>query len=180
MMMRKALMLGVVFVSHAAFAAGVGGAQDWRDQSFGSDGVYAEPGWGRPAPPPPGHYHYHPTLEDAPPAERNVDLLSLTVPRHARRGLVATLALRYRKVAGEAIVRLQMSPGIDLESSNPAPVRGPDGELLWFGLAGPMGSLKVKARINANVPVGTALLIHADLIDGYGKAEQQTETIVVR
>lgn len=162
-------MLGVVLTS-LVLAAGVGGAQQWQDEP--------ERGWRKPAPQ--GHYHYHPTLPDAPPAERNTELLSLTVPRHARRGLVATLALRYRKVTGEAIIRLQMSRGIRLESSNPAPVRGPDGELLWFGLAGPMGSLKVKARIDPDVPAGTALLIHADLIDGYGKAEQQTETIVVR
>lgn len=172
-------MLAVVLFSHAALAAGTGGAQGWDDDSYhGREDVYDEPGWGEPAPQ--GHYHFHPTLPDAPPSERNATSLSLTVPRHARRGLVATLALRYRKVNGDAIVRLQLSPGINLESSQPAPVRGPDGELLWFGLAGPMGSLKVKARIAPNLPAGTALLIHADLIDGYGRAEQQTETIVVR
>jgi hypothetical protein len=59
-------------------------------------------------------------------------------------------------------------------------VRGADGELLWFGLTGPMGNLKIKARIHPEVPIGTALLVHADLIDGFGKVEQQTETIVVR
>jgi hypothetical protein len=126
------------------------------------------------------HHHYHPTEADAPQAERNSHSLSLNVPRHARRGLTATMSVRYRKIEGSAIVRVRMSPGLELVQAIPAAVRGPDGELLWFGVRGPMGSLKIKARIDERISAGTALLIHADLYDGYGETEHQTETIVVR
>jgi len=126
------------------------------------------------------HYHYHPTSPESEPGDRNADSLTVSVPRHARRGLATTMSLRYRKVSGNAIVRLRMSPGLALEQANPPAARGAEGELLWFGLAGPGGSLKIKARIDANVPIGTALLIQADLIDAQGKTERQTETIVVR
>jgi hypothetical protein len=126
------------------------------------------------------HYHYHPTLAESEPAERNAELLTVTAPRHARRGLATTMSLRFRKVTGNAIVRLHLSPGLAFEQAIPSAERGPDGELLWFGLAGPTGNLKVKARIDADVPIGTALLIHADLIDSQGRTERQTETIVVR
>lgn len=176
--MRKVLLLGIVLVARAAFATHLEGFEAWEEEPVGQGEAAVDP---RLNPPPlPQHYHYHPTFEEVPAVDRNAESLSLTVPRHARRGLTATLSLRYRKVRGNAIVRLTFSPGLQLEYANPAPVQGPEGELLWFGLGGPMGNLKIKTRIHANVPIGTALLIHADLIDGYGNVEQQTETIVVR
>jgi hypothetical protein len=126
------------------------------------------------------HHHYHPTEADAPEVERNSNSLSLNVPRHARRGLTATMSVRYRKIEGTAVVRVWMSPGLELQQAIPPAVRGPDGELLWFGLQGPMGSLKIKARIDERISAGTALLIHADLYDSDGETERHTETIVVR
>jgi hypothetical protein len=126
------------------------------------------------------HYHYHPRLSELPPEERNAESLIVGVPRHAKRGLTATLSVRYRKVSGSTIVRMQMSPGLNLEQATPPATRGPENELLWFGLQGPMGNLKVKARIHPDVPAGTALLVHVDLIDSSGRVEQTTETIVVR
>jgi len=181
--MRKLLLLAIALVCRSAFAADVEGFEAWDEEPLSPpEAAYVDQQFDAPPPPAPPlpHYHYHPTLAESEPVERNAESLSLTVPLHARRGLTATLSVRYRKVRGNAIVRLTFSPGLQLEYSNPAPVQGPDGELLWFGLNGPMGNLKIKARIHQDVPVGTALLVHADLIDGYGKVEQQTETIVVR
>jgi len=175
----RILVLGIVLASRAALAAELEGFEAWEEEPVKVPGAaYVDPGF-RP-PPPLDHHHYHPTLQEVPKAERNAESLDLSVPLHARRGLTATVSLRYRKVRGEAIVRMSFSPGLQLEYASLPPVQGPEGELLWFGLDGPMGSLKIKARIQSDVPVGTALLIHADLIDGYGNVEQQTETIVVR
>jgi hypothetical protein len=176
----RILVLGIVLASQAAWAAELEGFEAWEEEPVKvPEAAYVDPGF-QPPPPPPEHHHYHPTLKEVPKAERNAESLDLSVPLHARRGLTATLSLRYRKVSGEAIVRMSFSPGLQLEHASLPPVQGSDGELLWFGLDGPMGSLKIKARIQPDVPVGTALLIHADLIDGYGNVEQQTETIVVR
>lgn len=124
------------------------------------------------------HYHDHPIEADEP--ERNSDTLSLNVPRHVRRGLTATISVRYRRLEGDVIVRVRLSPGLELQQSNPPAVNGPHGELLWFGLEGPMGTLKFKARVDPGVPVGTALLVQADLYDNSGDTERQTEAIVVR
>lgn len=149
----------------------------WDDPYDLPEARYEDPDW---RPEPPEHHRHRPMPPEPVPIERDEESLSVTVPRHARRGLATTLSLRYRKVSGNVIVRLRMSPGLYLEQANPPAARGPDGELLWFGLAGPTGNLKIKARIDPDVPVGTALLIQADLIDGQGKTERQTETIVVR
>jgi hypothetical protein len=124
------------------------------------------------------HYHDHPTTVDE--SKRGSEPLSLSVPRHVRRGLTASISVRYRRIDGDAIVRLQMSAGLELQRSNPPATRGPDGEYLWFGLAGPTGTLKLKARVHEDVPVGTALLVQVDIYDSNGNTGRETEAIVVR
>jgi hypothetical protein len=176
--MSKVVLLGILLISRVAFATQLEGFEAWEEEPVAeTEAAYVVPDF---RPPPPEHHHYHPTLQEAPPVERNSESLTLSVPLHARRGLSTTLSLRYRKVNGDAIVRVTLSPGLQLEYSTQPPVQGAGGELVWFGLRGPMGSLKIKARIQPDVPIGTALLVHADLIDGQGNVEQQTETIVVR
>lgn len=150
--------------------------------SMNPDGTYVhdEPFVAEPYRPPSvrEHYHDHPIEADEP--ERNSDTLSLNVPRHVRRGLTASMSVRYRRLEGDAIVRVRLSPGLELLQSNPPAASGPHGELLWFGLEGPMGTLKFKARVDPDVPVGTALLVQVDLYDNSGDTERQTEAIVVR
>jgi hypothetical protein len=83
--MKKTLLLGMVLIARVAFAADLGAIDAWQDEAIEPpETVYVDPRLS-----PLGaqeHHHYHPTLEEAPPSERNAESLS-SVCRCTRAGV---------------------------------------------------------------------------------------------
>ncbi|MBI1815852.1 MAG: hypothetical protein HYR72_12810 [Deltaproteobacteria bacterium] len=50
----------------------------------------------------------------------------------------------------------------------PAAEVGADGQLMWSGLPGPSGSIKILGRLSARAAPGSVLSIAASLVDGLG------------
>jgi hypothetical protein len=106
--------------------------------------------------------------------------LSVVAPTTVRRGLTAQLLIRYRNVSGSGDLSVTLPAGLTTELTVPDAGLGVDGQLVWSGLQGPSGTVKIRVMPNASAVPGSVLSIAAALTDSGGHSASEVRTAIVR
>ncbi len=106
--------------------------------------------------------------------------LSVVAPTAVRRGLTAQLLIRFRNLSGSGDLSVTLPAGLTAELTAPNAGLGVDGQLVWSGLPGPSGTVKIRALLNASAVPASVLSIAASLTDSGGHSASEVRSAIVR